>query len=214
MTEYKKKYFLWALGCQMNKSDGERIAAILDSLDYEETHSEMEADLIMVVACSVRQSAIDRIHGKTKRWIEWKKTRPILLALSGCVLPGDKPQFSEIFDILFNVPEMEKLPQLIAEQMKETEDVIPSSNYFKIAPKIKSAFSAWVPIMTGCNQRCTYCAVPYTRGKELSRPASEVIKEIQRYLECGYKEITVLGQTIDAYINPEKNHQVRNFSDI
>ena len=66
----------------------------------------------------------------------------------------------------------------------------------------------------GCNQRCTYCAVPYTRGKELSRPASEVIKEIQRYLECGYKEITVLGQTIDAYINPEKNHPVRNFSDL
>jgi tRNA-2-methylthio-N6-dimethylallyladenosine synthase len=214
MTVYKKKYYLWALGCQMNQSDGERIAAVLEYLDYEETEREDEADLIMVVACSVRQSAIDRIHGKTKRWLEWKKQRPLLLALSGCVLPGDKPQFAKVFDLLFNIPEMEKLPQLIAEQMKETEDVIPSSSYFKIEPKVKSPFSAWVPIMTGCNQRCTYCAVPYTRGKELSRPASQIIQEIQGYLDRGYKELTILGQTIDAYINPEKDQPVRNFADL
>jgi len=95
-----QKYFLWVLGCQMNKSDGERVAAVLEELGFVPTTNESEANLIFTMACSVRQTAIDRIHGRLRNWEHMKRTRPILTVLSGCVLPDDKEYFRKKFDIL------------------------------------------------------------------------------------------------------------------
>src|SRR3989338_9381924 len=108
-----QKYYLWVLGCQMNKSDGERTATILEELGFVPTEKEEEAHLILTMACSVRQSAIDRIHGKMRVWEEYKKKRPLVTVLSGCVLPADKKAFQKKFDILLDTKDIHQLPALL-----------------------------------------------------------------------------------------------------
>ncbi len=103
------KYYIWALGCAMNKADGERIATVLDSADYIQVDSENKADFIMVVACSVRQSGIDRILGKFNVW----KKKGIKTIITGCVLDLDRPKMEKLFDLVFDIKDLEKLPNLI-----------------------------------------------------------------------------------------------------
>jgi len=199
----KKKYYLWVLGCQMNKSDAERIAAILNKAGYQETKNELKADLIITLACSVRQSAVDRIYGKYKVWQKIKKHRPLLTALTGCVLEKDKEKMSEIFDLFFTTAQMAKLPALL----KKNGSALAVKNYFQIHPVYQTSFQAYVPISTGCNNFCTYCVVPYVRGREKSRPATEIIKECRDLIKQGYKEITLLGQNVNSYGHDLKTKQ-------
>ncbi len=189
------KYYLFILGCQMNYSDAERLATVLESNGYQETKNETAADLIAVVACSVRQSAIDRIHGKVKIWEKLKRQRKLTTILTGCVLPADKKLLAEKFDLVFDITELPQLPQLLAQQNPPLE--IP--NYFSIPPRPQSKFKIAIPIMTGCNNFCAYCAVPYTRGREKSRPSQEIITAVETYIHQGYKEITLLGQNVNSY---------------
>jgi tRNA-2-methylthio-N6-dimethylallyladenosine synthase len=190
------KYYLWILGCAMNYSDAERIAAVLDLLGYQKTENEAEADLIITVACSVRQKAVDRIHGKARQWQRVKRKRPLLTALSGCVLEKDKKKMGEVFDFMFEVSEMGELPKLLKENGKTLEKF---EDYLSLHPKYDSSFQAYIPIMTGCNNFCSYCAVPYTRGREKSRKRDEITAEVKELIKKGYKEITLLGQNVNSY---------------
>lgn len=197
------KYYLFILGCQMNHSDAQRLRTVLNSAGYSETTDEKSADLIIVVACSVRQSAIDRIHGKLVRWNRLKtKNYKLKTALTGCVLPADKKKFANRFDIVFNISQMKQLPSLISKNKKlqtKNFESLKTTDYFKILPSKTSQFSANIPIMTGCDNFCSYCAVPFTRGREVSRPQKEIIAEAKNLISRGYKDITLLGQNVNSY---------------
>lgn len=178
----------------MNKSDAERAAAILEKMGYRATDSEESADLIMVVACSVRQSAVDRVYGKAKNWQSMKEKKPLITILTGCVLAKDKKKLAPFFDLIFPVGDLIKLPQKL--------DKLPASqitDYLAIHPHYENNFQAYVPIATGCNNFCAYCVVPYVRGHEICRPAEDIISEVESLIKAGYKEITLLGQNVNSY---------------
>lgn len=179
----------------MNYSDAERISTVLSLLGYVKTEEETDADLIIVLACSVRQHAIDRIYGKIKNWERIKEKRPLLTLLSGCVLSEDRKKISKAFDFILKIDEIYKLPELLKIKTKK----IDMSDYLSIHPEYRSHFQAYVPIITGCDNFCSYCAVPYTRGREKSRSKKEIIAEINELVKKGYKEITLLGQNVNSY---------------
>lgn len=195
----KPTYFLHILGCAMNHSDAERLATILESCGYKKTKKPDEADFIGVVACAVRQSAMDRVYGKIRQWNLIKEKRPLITLLTGCVLKKDKDKLKYQFDILLDMKEVQKLPEELAQRNAQLGDFIPSPSYLSLTPTYESDFKAYIPIMTGCNKFCTYCAVPYTRGPEVSRPAEEIYQEIKDLLKKGYKEIMLLGQNVNSY---------------
>lgn len=178
----------------MNKSDSERVGAVLDRLGYVPTSQENEAELIVVNSCAVRQSAMDRIYGKSGQWQHLRKKGKLKTVLTGCVLELDKVKLRDQFDICIDIRDIAKLPQLLGHDLEmKVED------YFDIKPAYNSKFQAFVPIMTGCDKFCTYCAVPYTRGREVSRPVSEILNEVRALITRGCKEITLLGQNVNSY---------------
>jgi len=192
----KKKFQLIIFGCQMNYSDAERLSSVLQKLGYQETQNENEADLIAIIACSVRQAAVDRIYGKLRNWQIVKEKRPLITLLSGCVLPRDQKKLKDKFDLFIDIKNLHNLAKELKNIAPEKKLALP--DFFDISPSYKSSYRAYVPIMTGCNKFCSYCAVPYTRGREVSRPAKDILKEIKGLLKNGYKEIILLAQYSDC----------------
>ena len=183
----------------MNTADAERISSVLDSLGLTRCNSEKEADIIIILACSVRQKAVDRIFGKINKWQKEKKKRNLITILTGCVLEHDKNKLKDRFDLIFHIEELNKLPALLKPYLPvKRSDKFPS-DYLCLPPSPFSSFVANIPIMTGCDNYCTYCAVPYTRGRERSRLQKEIINEIKTYIKKGFKEIVLLGQNVNSY---------------
>ncbi|MFA5995484.1 MAG: tRNA (N6-isopentenyl adenosine(37)-C2)-methylthiotransferase MiaB [Patescibacteria group bacterium] len=204
-----KTYFIWPLGCQTNKSDGERVAAVLERLGYKRVPNDDEANIVAVIACSIRQSAVDRIYGKFRKWGRRQKSGELTTLLTGCLLPADKTKLNPKFDLIFAIEDLPKLPELLAQtSLEEHAKQIDQMAYFDIAPISESPFRAWVPIMKGCDKFCTYCAVPYTRGHERSRPSADIIKEVKRFIKQGFKEINLLGQNVNSYGLDKKNNEL------
>lgn len=168
-----KKYHIITFGCQANVADSERIVGRLKKQGYKKASKPELADLIVINACSVRQSAINRVYSKLNRF----KNKKIILA--GCILESDR----------------KKMTNKIWKFWDPVE-------YFNCRPIYESKSRAFVPIMTGCNNFCTYCVVPYTRGREKSRPVQEIIDEIKSLINPpagGYKEIWLIGQNVNSY---------------
>ncbi len=221
------KYYIWALGCAMNLSDAERIASVFEDAGHTQMKSESEADIIIVVACSVRQHAIDRIYGKARAWQKRKQNGNLVTILSGCVLDKDKATMNKFFDLIFDINNVSKLAEFLnsspliyhseldSESIQKKLDsgsrpgMTIKEDFFNIHPKRKSSFSAYIPISTGCNNFCTYCAVPYTRGREVSRPMKEIVSEVRSLVSAGYKEITLLGQNVNSY-DSDNSEQITN----
>ena len=225
------KYHIIHLGCQMNQSDAERIQAVIEAMGYEQSDHEEEAELLGIVACSVRQKAIDKVYSKIHQWNLWKQKRSILTFVSGCILPADKEKFLDRFDLLFGIHELPYLPEMIAQYgvttpfsggqfggdmelkppprhaalLKQRHKSRPASEadaiekFWHIKPHYRSPFEAFIPIQNGCDKFCTFCAVPYTRGREVSRPHAEILKEAEALLAKGYRSITLLGQNVNSY---------------
>ena len=192
----------------MNKSDSERIAGILSHFDYVETDVEKEADLLIVNTCSIRQLSADKAYSLLGVWGKWKKTRPELkIAICGCVAQQDKEkvrQRAPYVDLVFGTHNIYELPELIKRIENDekvcaitNKPVICDQNEFKIIRK--KSVNAWIPIIEGCNNFCTYCVVPFTRGRERSRRPEEIITEAKNIVKEGFKEITLLGQNVDSY---------------
>lgn len=198
-----KKYYIWVLGCQMNKSDGQRAKRILEKIGYKKAKNQNDADLILVLACSVRQSAIDRIFGKAKALKKGNATK----ILSGCVLKDDRKKMSKIFDYFIETKDLVKLSQILKKENKIFRD------FFSIKPLYSSNFSAYVPIMTGCDNFCTYCVVPLTKGREKSRSFPGILREIRELVKNDYKEIILLGQNVNSFGSDLKSKKY-NFANL
>ncbi|PIR06042.1 MAG: tRNA (N6-isopentenyl adenosine(37)-C2)-methylthiotransferase MiaB [Candidatus Komeilibacteria bacterium CG11_big_fil_rev_8_21_14_0_20_36_20] len=197
MNKQIKKFYLTIFGCQMNYSDAERLASILKKIGYQETPEESEADLIVTVACSVRQKAVDRIYGKARNWQLIKTKRPLTTILSGCILDKDRRKLTDRFDLFIDIKNLDQLGKKLQELNPNAKLIIP--DFFDIEPIYQSNHRAYVPIMTGCNKFCSYCVVPRTRGREKSRPSAKIITEVKNLLHKGFKEIILLGQNVNSY---------------
>jgi tRNA-2-methylthio-N6-dimethylallyladenosine synthase len=203
-----KTYSIITFGCAMNRSDSERIAATLETLGYKKAPKKQAPDILIFNACSVRQTAIDRIYGQVANITKLKTLNHKLKTIvTGCILPKDRRGFAKKFDFILNIKDLTGLPRLLQGKKilaKAKKFITPDEiKYFKINPKRQSRFSALVPISFGCNRFCTYCAVPYTRGLEINRPAKDILKEVKDLARQDYKEIILLGQTVSSWQDPE-----------
>ncbi|MDI6882880.1 MAG: tRNA (N6-isopentenyl adenosine(37)-C2)-methylthiotransferase MiaB [Patescibacteria group bacterium] len=204
-----KKYWIITYGCQMNKSDSERIAALLENIGWQKAQKIDGADLIVVNMCSVRQSAVDRIYGLLPKFKKLKiQNSKFKIILTGCLLEKDRKKFAEHFDYILDIKNLPKWPKLFSQVSNDRHLSAKKKNYkagpgnrsyLKIQPKYSSFPVAYVPISTGCNNFCSYCVVPYTRGQEVCRPVEEIIYEVKNLVKRGYKEIWLLGQNVNSY---------------
>ena len=198
------------LGCQMNQSDSERIRSVIEKHGFQMTDNEEEASLIGIVACSVRQKAIDKVYSKIQKWNQWKSKKPLITFVSGCILPADEVKFLKLFDLVFRMNELPNLPDMllqcgvasefaarnpINDMAREDERV----DFWKVDPTYSSKFEAFVPIQNGCDKFCSFCAVPYTRGREVSRASEEILAEVKKLIDQDVKAITLLGQNVNSY---------------
>lgn len=188
-------------GCQMNYSDSERLRTLLDEWGFSCAKSMEKADLIIFNSCSVKQKAEDKVYGQIAKTRMIRKKKPRLITvLIGCMVQKGR-RFK--VDIACKTEEMgslyEKIRALRPEWKLKDFDQGGIGHYFEINPKLTNDFQAFVPIMTGCDKFCTYCIVPYSRGREKSRPFKEVVAECRKLIEGGVKEITLLGQTVNSY---------------
>ena len=245
------KYHIVQLGCQMNISDGERVQMVLDKMGFVQTDIAEEANLIGVIACSVRQKGIDKVYNLVNVWNKWKNSKNLITFVSGCVLPSDKQKFLKLFDIVTTMSQLPELPEIIlqygvtsaaglqmqyadievsakeetgspnlgefklnpAKIVQSTKTIISKpevgiEEFWNIEPKYGSGFEAYIPIQNGCDKFCTFCAVPYTRGREVSRPSSEILAELKNLVDKGVKSITILGQNVNSYGLDKKGDEI------
>lgn len=190
----------------MNESDSERIAWLLTKRGYERASDETKADLIILNTCAVRDSAERKIWGKLGRLAKLKRNKPdLLIAVGGCVAQSYGEKIIERFphvDLIFGTRSFMKLPDLIEERVSAGRPVVDLSEPapFHFIPQLReSKLKAWVNISTGCDNFCSYCIVPYVRGRERHRPVDEILNEIEGLAREGCKEITLLGQNVNSY---------------
>ena len=201
-----KKVYIEVMGCQMNKSDAERMYGMLEFLDYYQTDNPKEADLLIINTCSVRQLSEDKAYSAIGVWGKWKKNKPDLkIVFAGCVAQQAGENIlkrAPYVDLVLGTQRVYELPELIkrieaGERLVSVDEIPYEESDIKIN-RLKSV-NAWIPIMEGCNNFCTYCIVPYTRGRERSRKSELIISEVKKALNEGFKEITLLGQNVDSY---------------
>jgi tRNA-2-methylthio-N6-dimethylallyladenosine synthase len=201
----------------MNLSDGERVTSVLDEAGYTWTDNEEEAGLIGILACSVRQKAIDKVYSRISKWNKWKNHKNLVTFISGCILPNDHEKFLKLFDITFQMKDLPKLPEMISQYGITTpKNLNPAfdpkneniEEFWHVQPAYQSSFEAFIPIQNGCDKFCTFCAVPYTRGREVSRPSKDIIAEVALLVSQGYKSITLLGQNVNSYGLDKKGEEL------
>lgn len=213
------KAYVHTYGCQGNVADGEKIKGILCSLGYELTENLEEADLVLYNTCAIREHAQDRVFGNVGALKKYKTAKPdMIIALCGCMMQQDyvaeriKNSFRYV-DLVFGTHVIHKLPEFIHRCLCSGKRVFDLSggdgNIVEGLPvKRDGAFKAWIPIMYGCNNFCSYCVVPYVRGRERSRDFDLIVEEARQLVSAGYKEITLLGQNVNSY-NKELSEEYR-----
>ncbi len=205
-----KKYYIKTYGCQMNVHDSENIKAILEDMSFTETSEMEDADIIILNTCAIRENAHNKMFGFLGRVKHLKESNPnIICGICGCmaqeesVVEDIKSKYKWV-DIIFGTHNIHKLPSILENSLKDnTQEIevysIEGDVYENIPVKRDSKYKAWVNIMYGCDKFCTYCIVPYTRGKQRSRMPKDIIREVEKLVSDGYKEVTLLGQNVNAY---------------
>jgi tRNA-2-methylthio-N6-dimethylallyladenosine synthase len=216
------QYYLKIFGCQMNYSDTERISTILEKYRFKPAASIDAADLIVFVTCGVRQSAEDRVYGQINNI--HKKYPKKKIILTGCLSHRKDVhrRLKNKVDLYFPISDFQTFENWIIENCLEIGNwklEIPAKNiyhqqcnsYLSINPKHTTVFQAFVPVMTGCNNFCSYCVVPYARGREYSRPVEDILKEIKDLIKNGCKEVILLGQNVNSYKSDfsNKNSEIK-----
>ena len=205
-----KKYHIITYGCQANVRDSETIAAILEDMSFTKTDDMNQADIILLNTCAIRENAHNKVFGMIGRVKHLKETEPnILLAVCGCMaqevsVVDELERKKKTVDIVFGTHNIQNLPQLISEAIDKNEQVVEvfskEGDIVENLPvKRESMYKAFVNIMYGCDKFCTYCIVPYTRGKQRSRRVEDILKEVEDLIKLGYQEVTLLGQNVNAY---------------
>ncbi len=205
-----KKYYIKTYGCQMNVHDSENIKALLEEMSFSETDSMEDADLIILNTCAIRENAHNKVFGFLGRVKHLKEAKPdIITGICGC-MAQEENVVSEIknkykwVDIVFGTHNLSELPRILNDSIKNNKQEIEvlsiEGDIIEDIPvKRDSKYKAWVNIMYGCDKFCTYCIVPYTRGKQRSRNPLDIIREVEKLVQDGYKEVTLLGQNVNAY---------------
>ena len=220
---YDFTYFIHTYGCQLNESDSEKLSGILKALSYVPGHSD-DTDLIIFNTCSIRENAHDRLFGNLGLIKAMKRKNPsLIVAVCGCMMKQDEniekiKKSYPFVDLIFGPQDIHRLPELLYRirfQQKKVYDVSLTdylADDLDLPIDRSRRFRALVPIMYGCNNFCTYCIVPYTRGRERSRPFGQIIIEINELVQSGYKEILLLGQNVNSYGQDQKD--IPDFADL
>lgn len=207
--EYKKKIYIETYGCQMNFSDTQIVGSIMADHEFDTTENIAEADLIFVNTCSIRDNAEQRVRARLKEFNRYKKKKPgLIIGVIGCMAERLKEQLiveEKMVDVIVGPDAYRDLPRLLnlAESGQKAINVMLSADetYADIEPvRLESnGVSALISIMRGCENFCSYCVVPYTRGKERSRDPETIVEEARQLFEQGYREVTLLGQNVNSY---------------
>ena len=204
-----KYYMIRTYGCQMNEHDSEMIMGLLEEMSYQSTDDKLQADVILLNTCAVRENAEDKVFGELGHLKALKLQNPsLVLGVCGCMSQEEAvvnriTQKHPFVDLIFGTHNIHRLPQLLKEAFFSKEMVVEvwskEGDIVENLPKKREGIKAWVNIMYGCDKFCTYCIVPYTRGKERSRRPQDVIAEIRDLARQGFQEIMLLGQNVNAY---------------
>lgn len=204
------QYFILTMGCQLNENDSEKLAGMLYDMGYSEASSMENADMIVFNTCCVRENAEERLFGKLGEIKNLKDKKDLIIAIGGCMMQ-EKEMSAKIkksypyVDIVFGTHTLQNLPENVYKALIKHEKVkdiidIDGEIYEGIPIKRNDNFKASVTIMYGCNNFCSYCIVPYVRGRERSRNPKDILSEIEGLAKEGYKEITLLGQNVNSYM--------------
>ena len=215
------KYSILTMGCQLNENDSEKISGMLDKMAYTECSDIKDADLVIFNTCCVRENAEERLFGKIGEIKKLKEQKEVILAIGGCMMQEEgmveKIKKSYPFvNVIFGTHTLQNLPENIYKAIIENRKVkdvidIDGEIYEGLPIKRNDKFKASVTIMYGCNNFCTYCIVPYVRGRERSREPEMILEEVRGLAKEGYKEITLLGQNVNSYVG---NEEIKNFADL
>ena len=212
------KYTILTMGCQLNENDSEKLCGMMEKMGYTKTENQQEANVALFNTCCVRENAEDKLFGKLGELKRLKEQKGIIIAIGGCMMQEkhitDKIKESYPFvDILFGTHTLHKFPEdlyKVIENKQKLEDIldIDGKIYEGLPIKRSSNIKASVTIMNGCNNFCSYCIVPYVRGRERSRNPQDIINEVKELASQGYKEITLLGQNVNSYLRVEREKKI------
>ena len=217
----KLKYSILTMGCQLNENDSEKIAGMLTKMGYSEIDDYKKADLVVFNTCCERENEEERLFGKLGEIKKIKESKNLILAIGGCMMQ-EKNMLEKIkksypfVNVIFGTHTMQNLPEDIYNAIVKNEKVkdvidIDGEIYEGLPIKRNSKYRASVTIMYGCNNFCSYCIVPYVRGRERSRKPERILEEVEELAKEGYKEITLLGQNVNSY---KGNEKIKNFAEL
>lgn len=212
------KYYILTMGCQLNENDSEKLSGMLEKMNYIKTLNMEEADLVLFNTCCVRENAEEKLFGKVGEVKKQKENKGTIIAIGGCMMQEEHivnklKQSYPYVDIIFGTHTLHKLPQDLyksLEENKKIRDIIDIDGEIIEGLPISrnDNIKASVTIMNGCNNFCSYCIVPYVRGRERSRNPKDIIEEVRSLAKEGYKEITLLGQNVNSYLRVEREKKI------
>ena len=217
-----KKVYIKTFGCQMNEYDSDKMADVLHAADgMESTDNPEEADVILLNTCSVREKAQEKVFHQLGRWRHLKQLKPdLLIGVGGCVASQEGAGIigrAPYVDVVFGPQTLHRLPQLIAARRASGRPQVDISfpeieKFDHLPPARVEGVTAFVSIMEGCSKYCSFCVVPYTRGEEVSRPFDDVLADVAQLARQGVKEVTLLGQNVNAYLGAMSDGELADFA--
>lgn len=215
------KYTIYTMGCQLNENDSEKLCGMIEEMGYKKTEKLEESDLVVFNTCCVRENAEDKLFGKLGEVKKFKEKRGTVIAIGGCMMQEKHiteklKQSYSFFDIIFGTHTLHQFPKDLYTKIienKRIEDILDIDGEVIEGLPIKrnDNIKASVTIMNGCNNFCSYCIVPYVRGRERSRNPEDILQEVRNLAQQGYKEITLLGQNVNSYLKSEnENNKIMN----
>jgi len=195
-----QRFHLWVSGCQMNESDADYLSQGLTAAGFSAVAELDQADIAILVTCSVRQNAEQKAYGKFRELKAWKRARPgRAIAITGCMANKEKDRLYERLPDLDYRFDMRQYEAFI-EDLRGEYETDPSQTGGAV---LQHGLTAYVPVIFGCNEVCSFCIVPFVRGIERSRPLADVVEDVRRFADQGVREVTLLGQTVNSYRDPE-----------
>ena len=215
----QEKYYILTMGCQLNENDSEKLCGMLEKMGYTKTDSQNDANIVVFNTCCVRENAEDRLFGKLGELKRLKESKGTIIAIGGCMMQEKhitnkiKESYPYV-DVIFGTHTLHKFPEDVytaIQEKRKIEDIldIDGEIYEGLPIKRSSNIKASVTIMNGCNNFCSYCIVPYVRGRERSRQPRDIIEEVKELAKQGYKEITLLGQNVNSYLRVEREKKIK-----